>query len=135
MLQLADLATITEAIKGNLVVYVGVAAALAGYVATVSTELQKILGPLGRWLAARQARRVHRAAAQTDVRILDMQGQLDHVVPRLDGVERQLYEMRRLVLQHEPWDWQALSDLRRTDPAYPEPPPMLPPPTPKTEGA
>lgn len=132
MLRLADLATITDAVKGNsIVIYVGIAAVALGYVATVSAELQKILGPVGRWLGARQARRVQRAASQTDVRILDMQGQLDHVVPRLDGVEAELNEVRRLVTGHTPWDWHALNRIRRDDPEFPDPPPLLPPLAPK----
>ena len=135
MLKLGDLASIGDAVKGNsLIVYLGIVVVAVGYLATVSAELQKILGPVGRWLAARQARRVQRTATQTDVRILDMQGQLEHVGPRLDAVERQLYEIRQRVLGHEPWDWQALSDLRRTDPTYPEPPALLPPPITKPGG-
>ena len=130
---MADIASITEVMKNNpAVVYVGMAAVVLGYVATVSSELQKILGPLGRWLAARQARRTERATKQTDVQLLDIQRQLGHVVPRLSEVERQLYQMRQLALNHEPWDWQALSDLRRTQPGYSEPPPLLPPPAPKS---
>ncbi|PRY35341.1 hypothetical protein [Umezawaea tangerina] len=126
---LAEATSTLESLKSSgWFVYGSMAVLLLGYLATVSENLQKLLGPLGRWLGARQARRAARAASLTDVRIKDIQGQLDHVVPRLDYVERELYEMRLLATGHAPWDWRALNELRRNQPDYPDPPPLLPPP-------
>lgn len=126
-MEIVDLASVTDVLQNNpVVIYAAAASIVLGYVATVSAELQKILGPLGRWLGARQARRVRRAATQTDVRILDMQGQVDHLAPRLDAVETELYELRALAAEHARWDWQVLDAVRQTIPDFPAPPPLRP---------
>lgn len=133
---LAEAAAVPEAIKGNpWVIYGSMIVLGLGWIATVSETLQKLLGPLGRWLAARQARRAARAASLTDVRIKDIQGQVDHLGPRVDSLEDELYQLRQLVARHSPWDWAALDVLRRGQADYPDPPPLVPPkPDPRQRG-
>ncbi|HWO58980.1 MAG TPA: hypothetical protein VNO31_02905 [Umezawaea sp.] len=124
---LAEAAVVADSVKGGpWVVYGSMVVLFLGYLATVSETLQKLLGPLGKWLAARQARRAERAASRTDVRIADLQGQVKHLAPRLDLVESELYELQSLVADHARWDWQVLDAVRKFDPDFPSPPPLRP---------
>ncbi len=43
---------------------------------------------------------------------------------RLSSVEEQQHRYLAAILAHLPWDTDALSELRRTDPRWPSPPPL-----------
>lgn len=128
---------VLDALKTNpWVIYVAMIGGALVWLSTVSESVQKLLGPLGRALAARQARREARILSLTDVRILDYVGQVEHLARRVDTLERELYPLQQNVAAHRPWDWRILELARRIDPQFPDPPPFYPvPPEPPAQQA
>jgi hypothetical protein len=124
----SDALTAVADLKGNpWVIWGTLIGGLFLWLASVSEAVQKLLGPLGRWIGSRQAKRAARVLALSDPRVADLVGQVKHLAPRVDLLESQLETMYALVSDHIPWDLETLDLARRVDPRHPQPPTLRPP--------
>jgi hypothetical protein len=114
--------------SSELLVWAGIVAGLASYAVLVSARLQKLLGPIGRWISQRQVRRIERAGAVNDARVEDLSEQVQYLLDEQRRSRGEQQAMWKILRTHQRWDVDVARQVRELGGDVADPPPLFPAP-------
>lgn len=112
--------------SSEILVWLGVAVAALGYLVLASARLQKLMGPLGRWISTRQLRRIERSAAVADARVDDLGEEVAHLRKEVHRYRTEQGAMWTQLRTHEKWDFDVARQVRGLGGDVDDPPPLYP---------
>lgn len=111
-------------IPGELLVWAGVGVAFLGYLVLASERIQKLLGPIGRWISRRQVRRIERAGAVADARVEDLGEEISHLRKEVQRYRTEQADMWTALHKHQRWDVDVARQVRELGGDVGDPPPL-----------